>query len=78
MKGFHERIILHAVEAGRASEKNAKIGMAADGLPGTSWWEPAWRLLPELPRRYEPVDTCAMRKLRKIEMSLIPGEGGTH
>lgn len=62
----HERLILrrseyqelvptlcHAVEAGRASEKDSETAMPASGRSGTLQWEPACRLLPELRRRYE-------------------------
>jgi hypothetical protein len=62
----HERLVLRkaeylelvprvcqAVEAGRAFERHNETAMTAGGRLGTLEWEPAWRLLPELQRRYE-------------------------
>jgi len=44
-----------SVEAGRASEKGIESGTESHEPGQVSRWEPAWRLLPELHRRYEAV-----------------------
>jgi len=62
----HERIILrasdyrhvvptlcHSVEAGRTTEKSIEAGVESHKPRQVSQWEPAWRLLPELKRRYQ-------------------------
>jgi hypothetical protein len=62
----HQRIVLRdsdyrrlvpklycAVEAGKAWEDAKEAGTKSDEPRETSQWEPAWRLLPELRRRYE-------------------------
>jgi len=62
----HQRIVLRdseyrrlvpklycAVEAGKASEKTNEAATEPDEPRETSQWEPAWRLLPELRRRYQ-------------------------
>jgi hypothetical protein len=45
--------ICSCVEAGKASEEPADPDTELHGLQLASRWEPAWRLLPELRRRYE-------------------------
>jgi hypothetical protein len=62
----HQRIVLRdsdyrrlvpklycAVEAGKALEEAKEVGTKSDEPRETSQWELAWRLLPELRRRYE-------------------------
>jgi hypothetical protein len=45
--------LCRAVEAGKASEPGMGADAQALGRRRVSQWEPAWRLLPELRKRYE-------------------------
>jgi hypothetical protein len=47
--------LFDAVVAGRRLEHATDTGLPPKGSAERSQWEPAWRLLPELRRRYEAV-----------------------
>jgi hypothetical protein len=48
-------MLCSSVEAGRETEKTIEAGVESHQIRQMSQWEPAWRLLPELKRRYQAV-----------------------